>query len=67
MSELIELWLSKRQIAQFQRMAGNLPPCHRKEFGYLVGLLLRNCALSSDLEVERALDTALKHTLETSK
>jgi hypothetical protein len=67
MNERIELWLSRRQLAQFQRMAGNLPQCHRREFGYLVGLLLRNCELCSDQDVERALDTALKHTMETTK
>ena len=61
------LALSDRQAAQFARMAGALSPCHRKEFQYLVSLLLRNCGVVSDDAVNTACDTAYKHVLETSK
>jgi hypothetical protein len=59
-----ELALSDRQVAQFKRMAGTLPECNRKEFGYMVGLLLRNCGLVTDQDVDRACDTALKYVME---
>jgi hypothetical protein len=56
--------LSNQQILCFSATLRTVPECHRREFGFIVSLLLRCCDVVSDADLDRALDSAFHFVLE---